>query len=70
MTHPLDAQRFDELVAAARPEHLWGAEAIAAAAGVCADTVRRSWAKLPSSPIRRVGGRYFTTRTELFAWRA
>lgn len=65
----LDANRFDEIVAASRPEDLWGAQAIAAAAGVCADTVRRSWSKLPGSPIRRVGGRFFVKRSRLLEWR-
>lgn len=65
---PISAQRFDALVDGAKPEHLWGAASIAAAAGVSEDTIRRSWSRLPDVPIRRCGGRYFALRSELIAW--
>lgn len=65
---PIDPQRFDEIVASAKSEHLWGAPAIATAAGVSEDTIRRSWSKRPGAPIRRVGGRFFALRSELVAW--
>lgn len=47
---------------------LWGAKRIANAAGVSAQTVRRSWAKDPANPVRRVGGRLFAWRGELINW--
>lgn len=47
---------------------LWGAKRIANAAGVSAQTVRRSWAKDPTVPVRRIGGRLFAWRGELMDW--
>lgn len=47
---------------------LWGAKRIANAAGVSAQTVRRSWAKDPANSVRRVGGRLFAWRGELIDW--
>lgn len=47
---------------------LWGAKQIANLAGVSPQTVRRSWAKDPANPVRRVGGRLFAWRGELMDW--
>lgn len=51
-----------------RDRKLWGAVEIGGAAGVSPQTIRRSWAKRPDAPIRRVGGRLFAWRGELLAW--
>lgn len=47
---------------------LWGGKRIASVAGVSVETVRRSWAKDPTSPIRRVGGRLCTWPSDLRQW--
>lgn len=70
MTEAVSPQRFDALIAASLPRHLWGAKAIATAAGVSPETVRRSWADDPECPVRKVGGRLYATRTELATWLA
>ncbi len=60
---------FDAVVRGpVKPPHLWGAQAIAAAAGVSAETVRRTWAPDPACPIRKCGGRLYAVRDELLAW--
>jgi hypothetical protein len=50
-----------------RAGKIWGAPAIAKEAGVSEDTVRE-WAKNPSCPVSKVGGRFFVTRGALQAW--
>jgi len=63
---PLDRWRFDTITSG--PDRIWGLENIARAAGVSSDTARR-WARR-GAPIRKVGGRWFTTRAALNAWLA
>jgi hypothetical protein len=66
---PIDAQGLDQIVAAARPELLWGLPSIARAMGVSIDTARRL-ARNPgkNAPIYCPGGRYFALRSELVDW--
>lgn len=65
-TPPLDRWRFDAITSG--PDRIWGLENIARAAGVSSDTARR-WARR-GAPIRKVQGRWFTTRAALNAWLA
>ncbi|RNI20990.1 MULTISPECIES: DNA-binding protein [Paracoccus] len=62
---PLDRWRADELLEPDRD--LWGLPAIAKAAGVSIDTVRR-WHLHTDAPISKPGGRYFSTRNALRGW--
>jgi hypothetical protein len=49
-------------------ESLWGAKAISRFMGISEDTVLRLEKRDPSFPVRRRGGRIFTTRTEIVLW--
>lgn len=49
-------------------ESLWGAKAIGRFMGLSEDTVLRLEKRDPSFPVRRRGGRIFTTRTEIVLW--
>lgn len=62
---PLDKWRADELLNPDR--HLWGLPAIANAAGVSIDTVRR-WYDSTDAPITKPGGRYYSTRSAILNW--
>ena len=63
---PMTPQRFDALTGS--KDKLWGLTAIANALSVSDKTVGRYVDRDPSFPVRRCGGRWFTTRTELNAW--
>lgn len=62
---PLDRWRIDSILEPDR--HLWGLPAIAQAAGVSIDTVRR-WHCSTDAPITKPGGRYFSTVWALKRW--
>ncbi|KQZ96864.1 hypothetical protein ASD74_06310 [Rhizobium sp. Root564] len=49
-------------------ESLWGAKAISRFMGLSEDTILRLEKRDPSFPVRRRGGRIFTTRTEIVLW--
>jgi hypothetical protein len=49
-------------------ESLWGAKAIGRFMGLSEDTVLRLEKRDPTFPVRRRGGRIFTTRTEIVVW--
>lgn len=61
----LTPEAFD---GAFRDVPIWGAKQIASIAGVSPETVRRSWAKDPASPVRRIGGRLVVFAGELQRW--
>ncbi len=67
----LDA-RFPSVVRESRSslatESLWGAKAISRFMGLSEDTILRLEKRDPSFPVRRRGGRIFTTRTEIVLW--
>lgn len=63
---PITTNQLDSILRG-KPEKLWGAPAVAAAAGVSVDTIYR-WAKNSSIPVYRRGGRYFAIRSELEQW--
>lgn len=49
-------------------ESLWGAKAIGRFMGLSEDTVLRLEKRDKTFPVRRRGGRIFTTRTEIVIW--
>lgn len=49
-------------------ESLWGAKAIGRFMGLSEDTVLRLEKRDKTFPVRRRGGRIFTTRTEIVVW--
>jgi hypothetical protein len=49
-------------------ESLWGAKSIGRFMGLSEDTVLRLEKRDPSFPVRRRGGRIFSTRTEIVLW--
>lgn len=63
--HDLTPEHFDKVF---RDIPIWGAKQIASVAGVSPETVRRSWAKDPASPVRRIGGRLVVFAGELQRW--
>lgn len=65
----LTPQRFDQIVPERyRPEKpIWTLEAIGQRIGVGADFVR-TLAKLPGSPVREIGGRYYAFEADLMAF--
>ena len=80
MSRPLlTTERFDAMMAgksvtvtdsrsALAKESLWGAKAIGRFMGLSEDTILRLEKRDPSFPVRRRGGRIFTTRTEIVVW--
>lgn len=69
MARLLTPMAFDDLSRVTKPEHLWGLPAIAAAMGVCRDTVRRAYENPTIDiPVSKPGGRYYAARSELLAW--
>ncbi len=72
MAKPITAQQFDRMASAPRPpslaaDSLWSAVAIAKFIGVSDDFVRKL-ERDGGAPLRRVGGRLYSTRTEITAW--
>lgn len=70
----LTADLFDRLAVPRLPrgsslalESLWGATSIARFMGVSDDFVKKL-SEEPGCPIRKRGGRLFTTKTEITAW--
>lgn len=82
MSHPnLTASRLDAMFPDKRgvgdhtphrsslaTESLWGAKSIGRFMGLSEDTVLRLEKRDPSFPVRRRGGRIFSTRTEIVLW--
>jgi hypothetical protein len=64
----LDSKREGSHRSALATESLWGAKAIARFMGLSEDTVLRMEKRDPSFPVRRRGGRIFSTRTEIVVW--
>lgn len=52
----------------AEPRIIWGAAAIAGRIRRSEDFVRRTLAKLPDTPVRKVGGQFCASEDELLAF--
>ena len=66
---PLTPARADRILQAAAPARaqkiLWGADTIAARIGTSEDFVRRTLARVPGSPVKKVAGRWCAVEDEL-----
>lgn len=67
MTHEkkLTPQNFDAAIGGNHAEIVWTLGGIAAAVGRGPDFVRDRLAKMPGSPVKKIGGRWCARRSEL-----
>jgi hypothetical protein len=65
----LTPKAFDNMASPTRPiRPIWTLEAIASRLGVSVDFVRDTVAKLPGSPVRQMGRRWYAMPDELEAF--
>jgi len=61
----IDPPTFDRIVDAKRPAIIWTLPAIARRIGVGVDFVRGTLVKVPGSPVRKLGNRWYAVEDEL-----
>lgn len=65
MTSELTPKNFDLAIGKRAPEIIWTLPAIGQAIGTGPDWVRDVLAKMPESPVKKVGGRWCANANEL-----